>query len=327
MPYDPNFIAGESIPLPKPTDRVKASAYQNGQFIEHSRYSLLFNRERGLAACTAHNIDGGSMPDSQHSSRSFKLDPKITPKSLQTDNERGYKGAHNPWDRGHMVRRNSMSWGDPAKAKIAERESDFYSNISPQHSKLHSAAWGKIEDWMLEHAEDDGGRACVFTGPVFTEDDPQIINLPGEEPLQIPAGFWKIISIKKRGIVRSAAFLVWQRDYDTSDPLPFAPVLEQVRITTIEVLTGLSFSALRNFDPLLFNRDRVAISTAMTSRGSSDRGDAMAESFPMPTRSTSSPFNSGSPLEMTDDAWFRVAQSRSVPKVGSNIFGSADILL
>ena len=38
-------------------------------------------------------------------------------------------------------------------------------------------------------------------------------------------------------------------------PLPFAPVLEQVRLTTIEVLTGLTFPELRSFDPLLFDRE------------------------------------------------------------------------
>ena len=37
--------------------------------------------------------------------------------------------------------------------------------------------------------------------------------------------------------MRSAGFLVWQRDYDSEEPLPFEPVLEQVRLTTIEVLT------------------------------------------------------------------------------------------
>lgn len=34
----------------------------------------------------------------------------------------------------------------------------------------------------------------------------------------------------------------------------FSPVLEQVRLTTIEVLTGLTFPALLNFDPTLFDR-------------------------------------------------------------------------
>ena len=162
----------------------------------------------------------------------------------------------NPWDRGHLARRKSLSWGDEAEASNAELESDLWSNIAPQHENLHDDAWGKIEDWMLKHVENDIQRASVFTGPVFTEDDPKHKNGPNEMPIRIPAGFWKVITIKLNGVMRSAGFLVWQRDYNSETPLPFAPVLEQVRLTTIEVLTGLTFPSLRTFDPLLFDQQQ-----------------------------------------------------------------------
>ncbi len=162
---------------------------------------------------------------------------------------------------------------------------------------------------MLERAE-DGRRACVFTGPVFTDDDPEITNLPGQLPIQIPAGFWKIMSIRNSGELRCAAFLVWQRDYDDPNPLPFSPVLEQVRITTIEVLTGLSFSDLRKFDPLLFDTSQNLVS------GRSE-----------PRLSAESPFGAGSPLELTDDANVRINAQLTSGARGSNIFSSEDILI
>lgn len=258
MPYDSEFIAGNVIPLPTLSDWVKALAF-GGDFIHHSRHSLLFNKERGFAFVSAHNIDGKTLPSAQFTSRSFKNDPEIQPTSLQVDRNRGYRESQdglfgpNPWDQGHLARRKSLSWGTEAAARIAERESDMWSNIAPQHANLHDDAWGKIEDWMLERVESDGHRACVFTGPVFTEDDPEHKNGPHEDPIRIPAGFWKVISVELTGAMRSAGFLVWQRDYDSEEPLPFAPVLEQVRLTTIEVLTGLTFPELRRFDPLLFD--------------------------------------------------------------------------
>ncbi len=259
MPYDPDFIAGQAIPLPTPSDRVSQSAF-TGEYIHHLRHSLLFSQDRGFAFVSAHNVDGDSISSSQHTSRSFRHDPQIHPTSLQVDNDRGYRESAtnnlgpNPWDRGHLARRKSLSWGTEADASVAERESDLWSNIVPQHENLHDHAWGNIEDWMLERVEDDGGRrACVFTGPVFTDEDPLHKNGANEEPIRIPAGFWKVISIQLDGAMRSAGFLVWQRDYDSDQPLPFAPVLEQVRLTTIEVLTGLKFPALRAFDPLLFD--------------------------------------------------------------------------
>lgn len=257
MGYDPDFIPGRTIPLPTPGERVLQLAFGGG-YIHHHRHSLLFNQARGFAFVSANNVDGATLPSSQWTSRSFKNDPAIQPTSLQVDRDRGYResATHgfgpNPWDQGHLARRKSMSWGDEADARIAERESDFWSNITPQHENLHDDAWGSIEDWMLDRIRGDGQRACVFTGPVFTEDDPEHQNGADEVPIRVPAGFWKVITVEIDGAMRAAGFLVWQRDYDSDDPLPFAPVLEQVRLTTIEVLTGLTFPALRRFDPLLF---------------------------------------------------------------------------
>lgn len=270
MPYNPEFIDGQVIPLPTPNDSVKSMAFE-GDYIHHSRHSLLFNKERGFAFVSAHNIDGATLSSSQYTNRDFDEDPKIQPDTLQVDNNRGYRQSRdgvfgpNPWDRGHLARRKGLSWGNVDEASIAELESDLWSNIVPQHGNLHDDAWGKIEDWMLEHIESDGKRACVFTGPVFTEDDPEHKNGPNEVPIRIPAGFWKVITIKLNDVMRSAGFLVWQRDYDSETPLPFTPILEQVRLTTIEVLTGLTFPTLRRFDPLLYqNGDRrnTATSTA-----------------------------------------------------------------
>lgn len=276
MPYDPGFIPGRTIPLPTPSDKVLQSAFGGG-YIHHLRYSVLFNEQRGFAFISAHNIDGKTIPKKQHTKRSFRNDPKIKPTSLQVDRDRGYResATHgfgpNPWDQGHLARRKSMSWGDKDDAKIAERESDFWSNVAPQHENLHDDAWGSIEDWMLERVEGDGQRACVFTGPVFTDDDPEHKNGANEKPIRIPAGFWKVVSVELNDAMRAAGFLVWQRDYDSEQPLPFAPVLEQVRLTTIEVLTGLTFPALRLFDPLLFDRRERALAPSISNSRSTVR--------------------------------------------------------
>lgn len=250
MGYKPNFIDGHEVPLPTPSTRLITDAYADGEYIHHSKYSLLFNEKRGFAFCAAHNIDSKTMAKEQLSSRSFKADPKITPKSIQVLNEQGYK--NNSWDRGHLARRKSMSWGTTDdEIKTAELESDFYSNIAPQHENLHDDAWGEIEDWMLDKVHLNAKRACVFTGPVMTPDDPTY-QANGRDVIQIPMGFWKVVVIPDGPDIKSASFLVWQRDYDNDVPLVFSPILEQVRLTTIEVLTGLDFHGLSRKDALLF---------------------------------------------------------------------------
>lgn len=46
--YDPSFIPGENIPLPALGPTAAAAAFNNGQVIDHPRFSLTF-QERGFA--------------------------------------------------------------------------------------------------------------------------------------------------------------------------------------------------------------------------------------------------------------------------------------
>jgi endonuclease G len=251
MGYDENFIGGDPVRLPTLTSRLSGLAFNSGAPVEHERFSLIFHESRRLAICTAHTIDGSTLiPEGRIPRKDrFRFDDQVD-REIQVGNERGY--VNNAWDRGHLVRRRSLHWGNEEDARRADSESYFWTNIAPQHERLHHTAWGPIEDWMLGRAEGDLQRAAVFTGPVMTPDDPVHQNGPGEEPIQIPAGFWKIVVIPFQGRRTVAAFLVWQRDHDSENPVSFSPFLEQVRLTTIEFLTDLSFTDLRELDPLRF---------------------------------------------------------------------------
>ena len=261
MPYDPEFIKNTLVPLPTLSDRVISDAFEQGTPIDHSRFSVVLHQNRGFAIFTAHNIDGNSIiPEGAIRRRNnFRLDPEV-PDELQVDNNRGYR--NNPWDRGHLVRRRALHWGDRDLAKLSDSESFYWTNIAPQHHQLHHSAWGKIENWMFDVSDDEDRRACIFTGPVFSSEDPEHLNEEGEKPIRIPAGFWKLFAIKHRAKLRAAAFLVWQRDFDRSEPVSFDPILEQVRITTLEYLTGLAFPALREADPLRFKAPLDVVSRA-----------------------------------------------------------------
>jgi len=260
MGYRVDFIPEFDVDLPTPGDHILQHTYDSGKIIDHHRFSLVFQESRSLALYTAHNIDGATLINEGVIDRhdNFRLDPKISG-GIQLDNNRGY--SNNPWDRGHLVMRRSLHWGGLENATIADRESFFWSNIVPQHEQLHDTAWGSIEDWMIDLAENHGDKLSVFTGPVFSVTDPLITNREGEEPFQLPAGFWKIFALVIDGTLSASAFLVWQRDYDRDNPLSFSPALEQVRITTIEYLTGLMFHDLRNADSLLYE-DSVATPTS-----------------------------------------------------------------
>ena len=247
--YDEAFLPGSVVSLPGLSQRLSEEAYLSGAPVHHTRYSVVFSALRGFAIFTAHNVDGSTiLPEGRiRRDNRFRNDPEV-PAELQVDDDRGYR--NNRWDRGHLVQRRALHWGDLGEARAADADSFLWTNIAPQHEHLHDTAWGSIEDWMLDRSTDDLQRAAVFTGPVLTPDDPVHVNRAGQRPIRIPAGYWKIMALHHEERLVAAAFLVWQRDHDRIDPVEFDPVLEQVRLTTIEHLTGLSFEALRPCDPL-----------------------------------------------------------------------------
>lgn len=293
MGYDKHFIDGFDVPLPLPSPRVLNDAV-GSDFVHHTRHSLLFSEARGLAYVTAHNIDGTTLPEGQRTSRKFDWDPKIH-QDLQIGNEQGYKDDPDHYQRGHLARRASLSWGDSPseieQAKLAERESDYYTNIAPQERRMH-VAWGKVEDWMLDLSvsEQNTKRACVFQGPVFTEEDPEVQITEGFDPVKIPAGYWKIVAIARGADLRAACFLIWQSDYATPGPLEFDPVLEQVRLTTIEVLSGLRFPNLRSADAMIFAaHERLSAETPRDRRRRAPSASGRMRDFPMRSLTISGP--------------------------------------
>ncbi len=264
MGYDPEFIPGVTVALPTLTAAVQQQAFNGGTPIDHTNFSLIFNQVRGFAVYSAHNIDGENFLEDGPDRHGFTLDPQV-PNGLQVDNDRGYRGVpdqeDNPWDRGHLARRRALHWPDMVTAEEADRESSHYTNITPQHSGMNRQGrpWAEVENFVLDIADDDSNLACVFTGPVFTPSDHVLVNMPGELPIQIPAGHWKVAVIRHNGNLCAAAFLLWQCDIQTCQPIELDPVLEQVRLNTVEYLAGVFFNdTVRNADPLRFQGPNAA---------------------------------------------------------------------
>lgn len=260
MAYRPDFVCGVTIPLPGLLPATRAEAFNGGAPVDHTNHSVVFNQARGLAIYVAHNIDGDNLVGGIPRKRRFTFDP-LVPNALQVDDDRGYKGFptpdDNPWDSGHLARRTAVHWPDEVTARTAEIEAAYWTNIAPQHRTLNQGPWLKIEDWLLGYADEGQSRMSVFTGPVFVPTDLFVVNRPGELPVEIPAGYWKVGVLSNDGRLTAAGFLIWQNDVEPDpgdfDPAAFDPVLEQVRVQTIEHLAGISFGdRIRAADPLRF---------------------------------------------------------------------------
>ncbi len=90
-------------------------------------------------------------------------------------------------------------------------------------------------------------RISVFTGPVFSDEDPVYFGV------LVPVRFWKVIAFRHDETRKLCAigYIMSQRDMLPGAEFVFGRFqLYQAPIAEIESLTGLSFGKLKNADPL-----------------------------------------------------------------------------
>ncbi|MFN3615222.1 MAG: DNA/RNA non-specific endonuclease, partial [Rubrimonas sp.] len=250
------FLGGGALAAPLPgLGRWAADAAPvqgGGVELKYQHFSVIQSASRRLPLVTAVNIDG-ERAFALKREGDWKLDGR-----LSADHQIGNElYVRNALDRGHMVRRRDPGWGDSREeAERGERDTFHYTNSAPQHEILNQRTWVGLEDYILQNAHTRGFRACVFTGPVFRDDDRRLKAQPGAQDVQIPEEFWKVAvmvnddtgALSATGYVLSHGPLI--RDLVEAAFVYGAYETYQVRIDRIERATGLDFAALRPFDPL-----------------------------------------------------------------------------
>jgi endonuclease G, mitochondrial len=248
--YQENFLK-HKVPLPKLSaglaelatvvDRDAAGVAKF--LLQYEHFSVAMHSERRMAIFTAVNIDGATAKKIKRGSDRWSFDPRIA-KSLQVGNEL-YAG--NDLDRGHLVRRLDPAWGPSAEAKQAEIDTFFFTNSTPQHSQFNQQLWLELEDYLLGNAGTLGFRACVFTGPIFGEQDAEYRGV------RLPNAYWKVATMVDTETEKLTAtgYMVSQADLITDIEFVFGQVKTyQVPLARIEELTGLRFGTLKAADPL-----------------------------------------------------------------------------
>jgi endonuclease G, mitochondrial len=242
--YNPDFI-GQKIPLPVESNKIKEDAAKlkdnSGIELKYNNFSVIMSKSRNLAIITAVNIDGSSLENLPRDKDVWYYDPRM-------DKEHQYGPelyANNDLDRGHLVRRLDPVWG--SLAKIANEDTFHFSNCSPQHKNLNQKIWLDLEDYILKNTDLYDLKVNVFTGPIFRPDDVLYRN-----KFQIPAEFWKVVSMKtKVNKISATAYIQTQKNLLIDLEFAFGGYKTyQIPISIIENLTGLNFGNLRTFDPL-----------------------------------------------------------------------------
>ena len=243
--YDPEFLGKGSLAVPLPTLSVKAKPSMlkisgtSGE-LKYWNYSVVIHKKRGLTFFSAANIDpalgkGNRAGDGWiRDERVDKLDRKSQIGNEFYEKQSTFEAedrSKNPFDKGHLTRREDLQWG--RTEKLAKRNGDdsfHFPNCAPQHFEFNQARkvngiWNRLEQMTTEIAG-DGATFCVFNGPVFDAptcvqgDDGKLhLNLRGKGKVDlqfggvaIPKLFFKVIVWPEKAKLRVAAFVVTQED-------------------------------------------------------------------------------------------------------------------
>ena len=249
VPYDPGFLGG-GFEVPLPTPVCAGRLFQQGVPLDYIYASIVMHADRRSALFSAHNIDASrriSVPRT-----GWDLDPRAT--GVQTP-----PGAYtnNIWDRGHLVRRAAVAFGDSeAEARAASDATFYYTNAALQHERFNQDEWVHLEDWVLSQAGSTGSRLGVFSGPIYTRNDEV------HRGFRVPSAFWKVVVLRDPAAegedLAAIGFVMQQNElwHDWNGAATLDLTLYQVGIREIGRYTGLEFGQLTLLDEFEWRQAR-----------------------------------------------------------------------
>jgi len=222
--YDPHFLSGITLPLPKLSasqKRLRAALFSMpGSFeLKYTHFSVVQNKKRRLAFYTATNIDGRSWKVLVRKEGAFKKESSIKPSEQLGDELYDFHQSQtdNDFDKGHITKIQDPQWGDDATIRQAAADTMRFVNCLPQHHRLNRGAWKSLEDYIIKKfttkSGANGSKVSLFAGPLFLANDLYYHRKIDGEAIQIPCYFWKLIVYpNKQNQLSAVAFLMSQRN-------------------------------------------------------------------------------------------------------------------
>lgn len=240
--------AGRYIP-PTPTEGgwlelpEMSGLSANEKFVTHEttiggkkmrNYSMLFDTNERIAYWVAyphHNVYVGNSGRTDD----WQYDPKI-PTSQQANLSKGISG----YDRGHQI-----PSGDRTANSATNAQTFYYSNMTPQLSRLNQDRWVKLENkvrgWL--GGSDKPDTLYVVTGAILrTTGGSETVKYATDRSgnkIAVPNYYFKVLLHRKNDNYRSIGFWFQHKQYPNTDP--DRNDIKTVR--QIEELTGFNFFA------------------------------------------------------------------------------------
>jgi DNA/RNA endonuclease G (NUC1) len=227
--YDPAFL-GLDVPLPEVTDLDALALLEDGSgVVPYHHFSLAMHRRRRLAIFTAANVDASPArrrpdPNGNYGRKALSglgetdmerwfTDPRL--RGLDQLPDKFFDKDNKAFDKGHLVRRDDVAWGDTYEEMQAANGDTFHTtNCSPQVGNFNRSnlkgLWGRLENNVLGQAAAE--RLSYFAGPVLKDSDRPFsgVDDQGKVKVKIPDEYWKLILSKDGGTLQAFAFVLRQ---------------------------------------------------------------------------------------------------------------------
>jgi len=260
--------------MPEPADpAVVARAKDGSTVLLYQNFSIVMHAQRRLALITASNVTAASALKKPEAGRQYTrkaltglgpndqekwfADPRLD--EIYQLPDIFYTRDDGAFDKGHIVRREDVAWGDSYDSLRRANGNTFHvTNCSPQvagfnRSTLGDTNWGALENQVLKGAATE--RYCQFAGPILDPADETFIGAAGAGKtvrVKIPSRFWKVIVSRTASGIASYGFLLEQ---DLSDvPLEF--IVPDAFAQFMEPLTDLQHRAGIRFPAVVLEADQ-----------------------------------------------------------------------
>ena len=208
------------------------------------------DKERQDAAALRVDIDGKNIKYLGRKNMAFRKDERGDLEDYQIGDEL-YAG--NPFDRGHVARRADLCWGTAEEAALVNRDSFYFTNMTPQHERFNQSKlkglWDLLENAVFDEAEPKNLKVSLLGGPILGRDDPRYSKPDEDLDVQIPTEFWKVVMFADAdGKLALRGYILTQADLVKEVVRPETLELEefrwfQVAIADIGTKTGIRFPA------------------------------------------------------------------------------------
>lgn len=198
----------------------------NDLIVEHTGYTLSFNKETKLANWVAWTLTSEKSNGRYSRTDDFRADDMLPGKYRVT--ETAYSGSG--YDRGHMCPAADNKWSYQAMS-----ESFLMSNMCPQVPELNQVWWEHLEKAERRWADQEG---CVYIccGPVFDKRN-EAHHIGEEIKIRVPDAFFKVIVSLQPGKEKGIGF--YYKNNDSRQTMENATLT----INQVEELTGYDFFA------------------------------------------------------------------------------------